>query len=298
MNRHSGKALLMGAVAAVLWASSCVGAGQLVRHDSHGWQAEYAATDPTAVKRYWPGAVEVRLHYVPGVYSMGRELEWALWSWAGRSGKDIKVGADVGSVVEGASGAVHVTFISDFDMFMKTWSLSTQALTTSWFYSDTGVMAGAVIYLKKSVFEKPRDNCAMMQLVHEVGHGVLGIDQHSADPADVMFSTGSAGCRYNVTKTDVELSGAKWAGCWAEANLRGDIYLPDVRGYSAELLHSGGYSWKLGAVSDGLDGGCNAVTIHKDLSLTINDLRTVGGNFTRADLQSFGADAWVLDYAE
>lgn len=295
MNGRAGKACV--ALPFCLFAASLAVADELVREDSHGWQSHYAATGADAVpQRYWQGDVRVQVHVQPDEFNMAAGVAWAVWSWQERAQKAISVGPAAEVVTDGASGKVVFTIISDLDMFLMTGDFMTRATTSSWYYTPGGEMAGAVVYVRRSVFANGLDRCAMQVLVHELGHAI-SITAHSLIASDVMFASGADGCRYSLSTTDIKLAGYGVSDCHAELNLHGDIYIPYVMGSAAELVHVGGYRWQLGGLDLSL-GSCSRVVVDQNNDVRLEDLRGADGGWHHVDLGWLGYDAWGLEYAE
>ena len=113
-----------------------------------------------------------------------------------------------------------------------TGSQSTAAATNRWTYTDTGHIAGAVIYL-------PIDRllCLEHAILHEIGHAI-GIQGHAdTEPTDVMNET-QAHCVPALTVRDVEMAPYQDHNCHAELLSDGSLYIPSVEGWAVHLSAS------------------------------------------------------------
>ncbi len=205
-------------------------ASELELYTSHGWQEEFSAMRPGMT--YWPDGIVVELNQTNAPVDASMMLERALWSWGQRTGKVITFAGSTASQGASKSGKITVVWKTLAQIRYITGSQSTAAATNRWTYTDTGHIAGAIIYL-------PIDRllCLEHAILHEIGHAI-GIQGHAdTEPTDVMNETQSR-CVPALTVRDVEMAPYQDHNCHAELLSDGSLYIPSVGGWAVHLSPS------------------------------------------------------------
>ena len=234
--RSSGNApLILALVAALIMLGLNVfmpraEASELELYTSHGWQEEYAAMRPGMT--YWPDSITIELNQTNAPVDASQMLSRAAWSWGQRTGKNITFAVSTASQGAPTSGRVTVVWRTLAQIRNITGSSTTAAATKRWTYTNTGHIAGVIIYLP---IDRPQ--CMEHAILHEIGHAI-GIQGHdNTEPTDVMNET-QAHCLAALTVRDVEMAPYQDNNCHAELLADGSLHIPSVGGWAVHLSPS------------------------------------------------------------
>ena len=226
-------------------------------------------------------------------------LERAIQSVAARSGYTI-TDAGVASVTTGgATGRITFVFTDSQGLTAVGAPKTALATTKTWYYLDSGIIAGVVVYLDRFWFVGEASDCGVHTLVHELVHS-LGARGHTDDRHDVMY-TNQTHCRYALSAGDLAHLGVSVPldkACYTEIMRDGSVYIPSVKQKTAWLRPEGDNVWRLEHLGDSAETRCNTVEVGDDLYLVINDLRGQDITYRYAELKFIGEDKWKLVYGE
>ena len=236
--RSSGNApLILALVAALIMLGLNIfmpraEASELELYTSHGWQEEYAAMRPGMT--YWPDGITIELNQTNAPVDASQMLSRAAWSWGQRTGKNITLAGSTASQGDARSGKVTVVWRTLSQIRSISGSSTTAAATKRWTYTDTGHIAGVIVYLP---IDRPQ--CMEHTILHELGHAI-GIHGHEgAKPEDVMHVT-QANCLPALTAQDVSMAPYVDNKCHAEIFADGSLYIPGVEGWGVHLKPENG----------------------------------------------------------
>lgn len=205
-------------------------AAELELYTSHGWQEEYAAMRPGMT--YWPDGIVVELNQENAPSDVSALVERAAWSWGQRTGKNITFAGSTASQGASTSGKVTVVWRTLAQIRSITGGSTTAAATKRWTYTNTGHIAGVIVYLP---IDRPQ--CMAHSILHEMGHAI-GIHGHdNTEPTDVMNETQSH-CLAALTVRDVEMAPYQDHNCHAELLADGSLHIPSVGGWAVHLSSS------------------------------------------------------------
>lgn len=284
-----GFVIWIAILCAVMLAHDKAQASTLEMYTSHSWQEEYAAMRPGMT--YWPDQIRVERTDKQGPISdaeLDAMLDRAMWSWGQRTGKTFVDAGVTESQGRPTSGRITVVWRTTWEIIMLTGNVSAGAATQTWTYTDTGHLAGAIIYL-------PSDGdpmCLPHKALHEIGHSIGIISHDGAGPHDVMHVSQDH-CRPLLSAQDVRMAPYADHTCHVELAATGDLYIPSFRGHSA-LLERDGDGWRLAQYVPAT--GCTTVAA-VGMDITLGDVRSPAGKF-RGWLRYVGGDRWVLGGVE
>lgn len=265
----------------------------LVYEDSHTLINDYAASSGPEHK-FWPGTIYVDQTLEEGPLESG-ELEYAIrraiWTWSERSGKQIEYKGDAVVETGGATRRITVVWSDIWELFLLTSKITVNASTRSWYYLETGEMAGALIMLDENQYKNGLDACGQYILTHEIGHAI-GVIGHSSNKHDVMYPE-KIQCRYAVTTNDVKMTNYGKPGCYVEILDDSSVYFPGVKGFAAYLTPEESVVWHLDQLSP-VENDCSNVKVNDELDIDIKDLRGYDVSYKWAKLRYIGDDRWLL----
>jgi len=283
-------------VAGMMWEEAF--GDTLAVHETHTWQSDFAASSGPTI--YWPvmPGIEHNPAGAPKSFDAA-ELAYTAWSWSERIDRPLHFIGNTTSTGGSSTGKITVNWIDAFQMLATGRDVFTKGFARVWYYLETGIIAGAEVYLNSTILE---GKCRIQAAAHEVGHS-MGALIHSNNDHDVMYSTGATDCRYAISAADVSLLQYGRHTCHAELTMEHDIYLPNVKHEgvrkSALLKYQGNMVWKLGpmkAIEDSRE--CSIASMDSAGVTTITDLRGVGGRLTKVKLAPMADDTWSLAWAE
>lgn len=226
--RSSGNALpilglIVGLIMLALNLIMQAEAAELEVYTSHSWQEEYAARRPGMT--YWPD--NIVLEYPA---DMKAEAELAAWRWSQRIGKTIttRLATNEG---KSTSGVITIVWKTPLQIFQITGNIFSIAATQRWSWSDTGYIAGAVIYMPIG------GRCINHTLLHEVGHAI-GIHGHDGTSPEDVMSANQSNCLPALSVQDVSMAPYTDHPCHSELMPDGSLYIPAVEGWAVHLSAS------------------------------------------------------------
>jgi hypothetical protein len=286
-----GFVLWMAVLCAVMLAHERVQADDgLTMYTSHGWQEEFAAMRPGMT--YWPDQIKVERTDKEGPISdaeLDAMLDRVMWSWGQRTGKTFIDAGVTESQGRATSGKITVVWRTTWEIIALTGNFWAKAATQTWTYTDTGHLAGAIIYLPSD--GKPE--CLEHTALHEAGHAIGIMNHEGAGPHDVMHIS-QDNCRPLLSAQDVRMAPYADHTCHVELTAAGDLYIPSFRDHAA-LLKRDGDGWRLAQYVPTGPGCTTVVAIGMDV--TFGDIRSQAGRF-RGWLRYVGGERWVLGGAE
>jgi len=279
--RPAGNAPLILAliVAGIMLFLNRASADELEVYVSHGYQEQYAAMRPGMT--YWPDGITAELNQTNAPMDVTALIERQSWSWAERTGKTVTFRGNTAS--EGAARSGRITFVWRLLSQIRfiTGSSTTAAATKRWSYTDTGHIAGAIVYLP---IDRPQ--CVEHIILHELGHAI-GITGHDGtQPTDVMHAT-QAHCLPALTVQDVSMAPYSDHACHGEVLADGSVYLPAVEGWGVHLVPRGD-AWGVARAAES-----GAVCVGAKLTgdrLLLSDIRSPAGRWM-GELRQDG-DVW------
>lgn len=257
-------------------------AAELDVYVSHGWQEEHAAMKPGMT--YWPDGIVFELNQTNAPLDASEAIQRAAWSWGQRTGKAISFRGATESIGAPTSGKVIFVWKTLAQIRSLTGSPFTAAATERWTYTNTGHIAGAIVYLPID-----RLQCIEHIILHEVGHAI-GINGHEgAKSTDVMYSEQSH-CLPALTVQDVSMAPYVDHSCHGELLADGSLYLPAVEGWGVHLVNNNGLlSVSRAAQSSGV---CASARL-SGIDLFLSDIRSPSGRWM-AQLRQEGNQWRVL----
>lgn len=223
-------------------------------------------------------------------------LERAVQSVSQRSGYTISRMGVAPTTLGGATGRITFVFVSNEELRAIGAPETALATTKTWYYVDSGIIAGVVVYLDRVWFLAGVTDCAVHTVSHELVHA-LGGTGHTSNPHDVMYPN-KTHCRYALSAGDLTHLGVTQAplgrSCFAEIMQGDSVYLPSVAGKAALLRPDGDNVWQLAQLENSVETRCDNVTVGDDLHLHIEDLRGQNVMYDWAELVFIGNDKWRL----
>lgn len=268
--RPAGNAPLILAliVAAIMLILNRASAAELDLYTSHGWQEEHAAMRPGMT--YWPAEIVFELNQAGAPVDASAIVDRAAWSWSQRTGKKITFLGNTESPGAARSGRVTFVWKTLAQIRYITGSATTAAATKRWSYTDTGHIAGAIVYLP---IDRPQ--CLDHIGLHEAGHAI-GITGHDGtQPTDVMHAT-QAHCLPALSAQDVSMSPYSDHACHGEVLADGSVYLPAVEGWGVHLVPSGD-AWTVARASESR-AVCVGARLY-GIDLLLSDIRSPAGRW-------------------
>jgi len=254
-------------------------AAELELYTSHGYQEEHAAMRPGMT--YWPDEIVFELNQTDAPMDASAIVQRAAWSWSQRTGKTITFLGTTASPGAARSGRVTFVWKTLAQIRYITANATTAAATNRWSYTDTGHIAGAIVYLP---IDRPQcmDHIAM----HEGGHAI-GITGHDGtQPTDVMHAT-QVHCLAALSPHDVSMAPYTDHACHAELMPDGSLFIPAVEGWSAHLVNHNGLLVVARAAPTGLKCPDARLT---GSTLLLSDIRSPAGRWM-GELRQDG-DVW------
>ena len=279
--RPAGNAPLILAliVAGIMLVLNRAHAAELELYVSHGYQEQYAAMRPGMT--YWPGEIVFELNQTDAPMDASAIVQRAAWSWSQRTGKTIAFRGATESPGAARSGRVTFVWKTLAQIRYITANATTAAATNRWSYTDTGHIAGAIVYLP---IDRPQ--CMDHIILHELGHAI-GITGHDgARPTDVMHAT-QEHCLPALTVQDVSMAPYQDHACHGEVLADGSVYLPAVEGWGVHLVPRGD-AWSVARAVES-DAVCVAARLDGD-RLLLSDIRSPAGRWM-GELRQDG-DVW------
>lgn len=250
--------------------------------------AKYAEAQTT---RYWqsPPTITYDRGSVTGAVQVA--TEYAAWSVGQRTGMELRI---AGFGEPEVNGTIHVSVVSLAQAWADGATLFASAYVKPWYYTGTDRMARAEL--------KVVDCCARFLtnrlraiMAHELVHA-MGSGGHSEDPHDVMFHSIDVNPRYTLSHGDIGQLHPAYASnlCFAEVTPDGDVYIPSIGGYGAEIVTTGAGVWRLGMVEDSL-GDCSGAL--QGSTVTLDDVRAMGGRYV-AELEMVGDTLTLINVVD
>lgn len=286
--RSSGNALpilglIVGLIMLALNLIMQAEAAELEVYTSHSWQEEYAARKPGMT--YWPDGIV--LEYPTDMKPMA---ELMAWKWSQRIGKTIAV-RPATSDGRSTSGVITIVWRTPLEIFQLTGNVLSKAATQRWSWSDTGYIAGAIIYLPIG------GSCMEHTLLHEIGHAI-GIHSHDGAGPDDVMNVSQTHCTPALTAQDASMAPYEHDSCHAELLADGKLFMPvataqDGKTYSVLLKPDNGrlVTVRLREIQP---EKCAAVR-QQGASVFLSDVRSPSGRYMGEIVQD--GDAWRVAWA-
>ena len=241
-----------------------------------------------AQTRYWNESPTITFDRDNTTGPLQVAVGYAAWSLGQRTGLSLDL---TGFGDERTLGTIHVRTVTRSQATAEGATSSALAYVISAFYQGTDQLARAELRVLDYEAEFLTDRL-LRAAVHEMGHAV-GITGHSPDPRDIMYrGTGYGDQRYTLSSGDISMLHSSYGqhGCHAEVDREGDVYIPAIEGYGAELITTGAGTYTLGSVSDPGETCSGAIT---GSVVTLYDVRATDGRY-RVELDMLGADFTLI----
>ena len=241
-----------------------------------------------AQTRYWNESPTITFDRDNTTGALQVAVGYAAWSMGQRTGLSLDL---TGFGDERTLGAIHVRTVTRAQATADGATSSALAYVISAFYQGTDQLARAELRVLDYEAEFLTDRL-LRAAVHEMGHAV-GIPGHSTDPHDIMYrGTGYGDQRYTLSSGDISMLHSSYGqqGCHAEVDRDGDVYIPAIEGYGAELITTGAGTYTLGSVSDPGETCSGVIT---GSVVTLYDVRSMDGRY-RVELDMLGPDFTLL----
>ena len=258
--------------------------------------------DQSSVARRWatPIMVDYAVDTVLPKDILPETLERAVQSVSQRSGYTITRMGVAPTTLGGATGRITFVLVSNAELRAIGAPETALATTKTWYYLDSGIIAGVVVYLDRFWFLAGATDCTVHTISHELVHALGGMG-HTDNRHDVMYPN-QTHCRYALSAGDLAHLGVVQAplgrSCYAEIMQGGTVYLPSVVGKAALLRPEGDNVWRLDQLENSLEARCDNVTVGDNLQLRIADLRGQNLMYNWAELAFVGNDRWRLTGGE
>ena len=241
-----------------------------------------------AQARYWNESPVITFDRDNTTGPLQVAVGYAAWSMGQRTGLSLDL---TGFGAERTLGAIHVRTVTRAQATADGATSSALAYVVPAFYQGTDQLAWAELMVLDYEAEFLTDRL-LRAAVHEMGHAV-GITGHSPDPRDIMYrGTGYGDQRYTLSAGDISMLHSSYGqhGCHAEVDREGDVYVPAIEGYGAELITTGAGTFTLGSVSDSGETCSGAIA---GPVVTLYDVRATDGRY-RVELDMLGADFTLI----